>query len=250
MQVLEGDPGRKWRRLARWGALACFLATVLPWDQGIGIVGSADQIWNIATSNRKAEHWTISVLCCFGLPLLMGAPVFLIIGNGALTHTHANHWVHRILLKTLCIGTLLTAYLAFCAHLPERTPKTEMSIAFGISGLSVCLLLGALCLLASRRVRNTPLFIFHMGMIPISAMVGAWSCFIYLAYMRMINRSPRSSEPHWPEFDTLLGILGSLALLIGWIKWWGAVKKACAVKPTTEPTSQLIVGAADASIGR
>ena len=234
MQVLAGDPGRNWRRLARWGALACTLATLIPFENGTPLWGFIGEVIDLATGragiSRDRAEWLIIAFCCMAAPIFLGGPAYLLFCNGAATRRDADREVHGIVMKCLWAATALTPYLAVFKQLPARSPATETPIAIAISVLSAYLLVCGLTYLASRRARYTPLYLFSMGILPIAIMFLGWTCFMVFVTLIAFRVSPGG----WPRVATVVGFAGSLALLIGWRRWWRAVKLATAAVAVPE----------------
>lgn len=251
MQVLEGDPGRNWRRLARWGALACFLATVLPFDDsGMPLWGAVGEIIRVWTKPRNSyESWLLTAFCGMSVPVFLGGPTFLMFCNKNSAKAKSFQPLNGFFPEMLWAATALTPYLAAFNNLPERSRSRETMIAIAISLLSAYLFICGLCFLASRRARNTPIYIFCIGTLPIGVMLVAWSTFAVFLVREIAAGGWTGKVAGWPTLEIAIGFFGSLALLIGWLNWWGAVKKACAPKPVIEAAPQL-AGAADASTGR
>ena len=230
MQVLSGDPGRNWRRLARWGALACTVATLIPYGERTPLWGFIGEVIQVASGEGRVNYddrvqWLVATFCCTAAPIFLGGPAYLLFCNGAAIRSEVNREGQGILMKWLWAATALTPYLAVFRQLPERNRATEMPIAIAISVLSAYLLVCGLSYLASRRLRHTPLYLFSMGILPIGIMFLGWTCF--MAFVALVFRF-RSRSDGWPMLVTLVGFAGSLALLIGWRGWWRAVKLATA----------------------
>lgn len=245
MQELEGDPGRKWRRLARWGALACTLATVIPFENGKSLWSATDEIYSIATNGRnfrgnRPMEWLIIAFCCMAVPVFLAPPAYLqACSVNATKRWPAGQMVRRVLLILLWGLTALTPYIAVFYQLPYRSPATETPIALAISLLSAYLLICGLSFLASLRARKTPLFIFSLGTLPVGILFLAWTCFMMVLAFEIVARSGRGVRD-MIALVIPLGFAGSAMLLTGWLKWWSAVKQACKSQGAvdTPPQSQ------------
>ncbi len=222
------DPGRKWRRIARVGAVACTLATVLPFEHTQSLWHAAREIVELALGQVEGrrngpEFLFIVAFCCLALPVFLGGPVYLLVCSAASIHTSYWRVMNRFLILALWAGTALTPYIAVFRNLPERNRATETPLAIAISLLSLYLLVCGMSYLASRKVRDTSLYIFSIGTIPAALLLLAWVC---LGSVLIFKPGADLTI----VIDIFLGLSGSLALLVGWLKWWGAVKDKCAVE--------------------
>jgi len=72
-------------------------------------------------------------------------------------------------------------------------------------------------LLAGRPWRRGPLTVFWLGIVPVAVTFLAWAC--ALAVMILIGQ--------WSLLRVVVpGVTGSSLLLLGWLKWWAAVRRA------------------------
>jgi hypothetical protein len=217
------DPGSKWRRVARFGAGACALATVLPFDNNTPLWGYFGDLLKIAVGvrdNRKSnvEEWLIVSFCCLVVPVLLGGPVYVWVCSRRSLQTDRRGVLQRVTLQILWALTAILPYIFVFKQLPPNLSENEVQIGIAVSALSLYLLICGLTYLASRRVRETPLYIFSMGTLSITMNLLAWAC---LMMMIVLEFPPQLMT----ALIVALGFSGALLLFWGWLKWWSAVKK-------------------------
>jgi hypothetical protein len=232
------DPGSKWRRVARFGAGACTLATLIPVEGGRPFWGLLKEILDVALAIRGArvmdlkEALVIS-FCCLTVPLLLGGPAYLLICSSRSLQTDGKGQLQRGTLFGLWALTAIVPYVFVFKQLPPNVQENELTIGIAISLLSIYLLICGLSYLSSRRAKATPLCIFSMGVLPISMNLVAWSCILGLI---LIAKPRELTTP----LVIAMGFAGALMLFWGWLKWWSAVKKTQPQR-TVAATPQIAV---------
>ena len=232
-----GDPGRRWRRMVRVGAVLCTLATIMPCE-GPNLSTS---VWGYRMTVFEIEEgMTLSITIFNSLifTILLGGPVLLL-------STPPNYFVKRI--RRIAARVLfvvlwaLSTFLPYCAaiRLIQVCHLNDAGIALSMMGLSVYLLISALALLSSRHVWNTPLFPFAMGTLPVALLCVAWTS----AVVGWINEMLAYGVPSIP-FNIIvldgMGVIGSVLLLIGWLRWWSSVRAALRAKKSPAPATTVV----------
>ena len=226
-EIYLADPGKKWRRLVRWGAGLCVFAILIPYERNQTLLLSdLHEVIMVALGGRfyaiptSPQDILFIGFCCLLLPAIFGGAVYLGACGSALLRPGHRRSPLAILLM-LWVSTTLTPYYFTFRNLPPRSPETETLIAMIVAALSVYLFISGLSFLTSWRMRGTPLFVFGFGLLPLICTAAAW---IGIASAVVMDRSVRLGV----AFVVGSGVLGSILMLIGWLKWWGAVKRELA----------------------
>ncbi len=216
---LRDEPGRNWRWLAWLGAVLALLAVFLPFER-MSIWKAKDQIFELAWQQDTQKGFFVVAFCCLAAPLLGTGAIFsaICLRNGTVPTAH----IRRSLVILLWAVTAIAPYVFIFRHFPTRSPENDLSIALGMAGLSVYLLLNGLAFLRGKRERYTPMAIFSIGLVPICLTALAW-CAIDAALIQYyyFGRSGRTDV--MTCVTSSIGTVGSLMLLAGWLAWWRAV---------------------------
>lgn len=210
--------------MARWGALACFVAAVLPFERGRNMWSYFPELFdqvlgrNVRPAVGGVREWTVLIFCSLAVPFYFCGPVYALLCSSKAIHGKISRRVLAGLLWTLWLATVATPYVAVCKQLSARDVLPD-TIGVTVTVLSIYLLICGLSVLASRRMRHTPVYIFSMGLVPIGMLFLSETCLVAL----MLINAFRTFD--WYLIDIPLGWLGALMLLVGWLKWWGAVKR-------------------------
>ena len=231
------DPGRRWRRCVRVGAVLCTLATVVPFegtDLNQSILGFVSEI--LRTFSR-GDMLGIKIFANQILTCILSGPVFMFCASKHYNGPGVRGKLIRVALGLLWLISSLYTYYGVI-RLYEYTPLEEFQILLMIGGLSVFLLVTALPFLASRLVWQTKLYPFGMGMVPIALAAIAWPALVF-AFAYEIRK-----------YTTLMfvqcvivfgvGTCGSVLMLLGWLLWWRAVRAAMRAKPEAVPVAAAL----------
>lgn len=218
------DPGRKWRRRVRWGALLCSMGTLVPADSGWQTLwGALDEIWKIAI-NRDRENALVIIFCCLSVPAMFGGPVMLFAAR--LSKGVVGRSLQVWLTGGLFVASVAPPCYFFGFHLRQFT-QDEAPALIGIAGFILFLAASGLCVLHARDKRKGPLCVFPLGILPLGmAMVAWWAIGAWI----IVDRSK-------PELLLLMALtsLGSTLQFVAWLCWWRAVKKETTALTTPSP---------------
>lgn len=234
------DPGRHWREMVRVGAIMCTLAATMPWE-GFRFTESVWGFIGVAIDDtpRVLLAPSIKIFYSLVLTVMLAGPVFLISASENYFASVIRRNAARILLIALWILSVFPPHYAGL-RIFQKLQFQEVGIALSIMALSVFLLISALALLATRRVWRTPLFPFGMGVQPAALLFAAWTS-AAVGYVQDVVEHGIGIVPFQFIFTIGIGLVGSVLILIGWLKWWNAVRAAMRAKPTSsvrvpEPT--------------
>ncbi len=225
------DPGRRWRRCVRVGAVLCTLATVVPFD-------GTDLDWCVWARlpsivrdlGLEGPSW-LGLYCSFIFTVILGGPVLLLLlllcAAADYDSTALRRNLTRILLGGLWAVSTLPPYYA-AIRIFQKVGLSEVQVALIASGLSVFLLITALGFLTSRRVWYTPLYPFAMGVVPVTLGFLAWTG----AMFDIVNEI-KGRIGTYQQLSLVFGsgAVGSALILLGWLMWWSAVRRAMRANP-------------------
>ena len=216
------DPGRFWRRMARVGALLCTVATIVPFP------GSPSMLWtalpgvllhwrDIVTQASTNPHiWVALPFEAFQFPLLSVGPICLLLCRRR-ARPGPPSLLDAIAASVLLALAALPPYVLGLMALPPNTSENEGVVTLGLAIGSGYLMFCGLHLLAGRPWRRGPLTVFWLGIVPIALTFLGWGC--ALAFTILIR--------NWLFLRlAIAGAVGSFLLLLGWLKWWAAVRRA------------------------
>jgi len=225
------DPGRFWRRMARCGALLCLVATVIPFGRGETLWNVTDEILQAAIRacpvTSDPTQLLIVLFCCLSGPAMLLGPAGLIVCSLRVLRPGIGRTPHVTLVLLVWLLATLPPYIFIGRHLRNLIENTNvLAVCLGL--LTGYLFVAGLTFLGSWTARRTPVLIFWLEILPMVAAMVAWAA---LAVGFLI-------EPGGPVnsliYNGALGAVASLLMLIGWLMWWRAVRKAMAdEKPAT-----------------
>ncbi len=209
------DPGRRWRRLARWGALLTALATIVPIDSPQRTLWHATgEIYEELMEKRNDAPFELLVFFCLFAPAMLVGPLNLILWGRV---TLKSRSLRLFLATALLLVTAATIYYFVMRRLHIEVIEEHTAIVAG-SALSFFLLICGLALSTARHVERMPTAIFCLGVVPLFTASGAWAVFACIVF--------------WWEQGTPMSIIsfmsctGCALMCIGFFGWWAAVRRA------------------------
>ncbi|MGD0093733.1 MAG: hypothetical protein ABSE73_27815 [Planctomycetota bacterium] len=216
----EFDPGRFWRRTARWGGLLCALACAVP------MTGSRwECIWNVlpeilrVSSRGQAgppQRLPLAVFASLVLPAVFSGPVVLLTGGSCL---NGNPRLRIMLVTLLWASAVLPSFFFGLIQL-NLWARNDTGLQAGAAASMAFLFMCGMTALMAWSARGKPSCFFWLGVVPLSEAVLAWAALCVM----LVLVTPSSHEQ-------LLYLIipacaaGSLLMLFGWLKWWAAVRR-------------------------
>ena len=213
----DTDIGACWRRLARWGAAALIVATLIPSSDGqiMWLYMDTLSMYALAMTPpriRPALHadllflfsamsWTIVLTGWLVLWVTRnrGAPL-LAPSRGALRGARA---------------LFLLSWLAPCFFAALYTWRFKgFAIPVLVAGVALQLVLGATIQARARRRAGTPDAVLWLMSLPIAATLFGWAC---IGSIFLLSPGPIFAH------GIVLGAGGTLTLWVAWIQWWRAL---------------------------
>lgn len=231
------DPGRNWRRLARCGVLFYLLVLVVLVLSGQSVVNEIHSLYEMATGEISPSlsppycSYLLIGSSWFFFPVLLNGLVGVFICGTSALRPGARRLPQVLLAGMLWLASLVPCYFFAGFRLARESSEEAFPMALGL--LSIYLLAGALCLLSGIRLRGQSTMIFWLALLPWVDGVVAWGLF----FLAQALRDDLSLLSLWTLTD-LIGFVGSIAMLWGWIMWWRAVVRYESSQISKGPSSQ------------
>lgn len=216
------DPGRFWRRTARCGALIATVIAFRPLDYGQSLAyrlyGDLSDLFRNDEVALFCTNlpWSILFLWMTSASIILSGPLMLLLCS--VTSTEAG--VRRSLNMLALFGVfLLNALVPFCVVLRLLPPEPEIVRGTGVGAMLIYLMLQGVIVLVTLQKRHQVDLPFWSGLILLGMNLFAWG--ITAAHGIMATGY---SSGDWILIFAALA--GAVPLLLGWVKWWRAVKLA------------------------
>jgi hypothetical protein len=247
LRLPANGPAQRWRRLARWGALLCALALLVPYN---GRPMLFDALWYIRGANYDSvmmgydfEMWLRRVLYCFWPGMFLMGPACAILCGADAGRRAPPRNLH--LLVGACAAVPAVLLPCYFAVLQAPGIGRELIVAGVLAGASVYLLFGGACLLLAKDASDSPRALFWIMLLPLLTGALAWVARVVWSIQMCVANSAWGWG--WivaqAELMYYVGFAGALLLVIGWFKWWSAVWQGGA---STSEISEIANDAANA----
>jgi hypothetical protein len=127
MDLSETDPGRRYRRRARLGAIICVIATVLPFDNSV-LWAEVINIFRVATNQMPqmgSPRVLVVIFCCLAVPTMLSGFFGIVIFTPAAL-VKGRVWTVPNVAAALFL--LLTLLPAFCFSLIQLSYLSELRL--------------------------------------------------------------------------------------------------------------------------
>ena len=155
---------------------------------------------------------------CLVLPAFFSGPVLLAVAGKRASAS----WLKLPPLVLLWAASVLPPFCFALIHLRERG-GSDAVIQAGAAVMMAYLFVCGMTALMAWSARGKPGWFFWLGLVPLSEALVAWlACVVYLL---LFSRSS-VKEPLFVAISVCA--VGSLMMLLGWLGWWAAVRRAVA----------------------